>query len=135
MKLVAPISALFLVASLAIAQSKSEAVVPELQGTWRLVSIVGEGGGRGGYPSDKPSGLIIYDNTGHMSVQIRYSSNRGGKVGSAEERAAAFDNYVAYYGSFKVNAADRTIVHHIDGSLRPGDIGKDFFRYYEFEGT
>jgi lipocalin-like protein len=129
-KLISLICGFALLTILASAQSNGR-IPPELVGTWRLVSIEGEGGR--GVPTDRPTGTIVYDNTGHMAVQIAYSSKRGA-MSTVEEKSVAFDTYTAYYGTYAVNASELSVVHHIEGSLRPSDIGQDFFRYYEFKG-
>ena len=131
MKLFSLVFGLVSLTVLASAQSNSR-IPPELVGTWRLVSIEGEGGR--GVPTYNPTGTIVYDNTGHMAVQIAYSSKRGA-IATVEEKSVAFDTYTAYYGTYTVNASEMSIVHHIEGSLRPSDIGQDFFRYYEFKGA
>ena len=132
MKLISLIYGFALLTVLATAQSNSR-VPPELVGTWRLLTIEDEKTSRGSVPTDNPTGTIVYDNTGHMAVQIAYSSTRGA-IDTVGGKAMAFDMYVAYYGTYTVNIAEKSIVHHIENSLRPSDIGKDFFRYYEFRG-
>jgi hypothetical protein len=41
--------------------------------------------------------------------------------------------YDAYFGTFTVNEADATITHHVEGSLFPEDLGKDFRRSFRIE--
>jgi hypothetical protein len=52
----------------------------------------------------------------------------------AKEVQVAYKGYYAYYGTWEVNEQHGTIVHHLEGSLRPGDVGKDFVRAYKFTG-
>ena len=75
-----------------------------------------------------------------MSVQ--YSSSRDRKpfprgLASAtiEEKAAAFDSYVAYYGTFKVDSAAQTITHRLEDHNHPGRHGVDNVRWFEFQGN
>lgn len=68
-------------------------------GSWRLVSVEG----RNRAATSKPTGIIMYDDTGHMAVQIA-SGNRpdfpnSGARATPQEKAAAFDAYTAYYGT------------------------------------
>ena len=42
--------------------------------------------------------------------------------------------YDAYFGTFSVNEADATITHHVEGSLFPEDLGKDFTRFFTLDG-
>ena len=120
------------------AQSSQDAVRQKFIGTWRLVAI--EGTGRGTGPDEHPSGLITYDSTGHVAVQISFKPNRpafanGARAGTVEEKAAAFDSYGAYYGTLSVDPAAGIVIHHVEGSLNPSDVGKDNVRYYELEGN
>ncbi len=109
-----------------------------LVGTWRLVAI--EGTGRGTATNDHPMGIITYDSTGHMAAQMIYTSDRpkfasGQNSGTKEEKAAAYDTYGAYWGTYTVDQKAGTVRHHIEGSLTPGDIGNINVRYFEFQGN
>ena len=76
-----------------------------------------------------------------MAVQVTRRSDRA-KFASeeiakatTEEKAAAFSTYGAYYGTYTINEAAGTITHHVEGSLTPNDVGKDFVRYYKLSGN
>jgi Lipocalin-like domain len=135
---IVPALLLAAVAPVARAQSNPDAAIQNFIGTWRLVAI--EGSGRGTAPGDRPSGVITYDRTGHVAVQISYKPKRpafahGPGAGTAEEKAAAFDSYAAYYGTFTVDPAAGLVIHHLENSLDPNNVGKDNVRYYELEGN
>jgi Lipocalin-like domain len=110
-------------------------------GTWRLVSIEGNPPGLPGI-YDQPTGLLIYDPSGWMSAQIVAKANRkpfapfnqGRISATSEEKAAAFDSYNAYYGTYTVNAEAGTVTHHLEGSLIPGRKGINNVRWFEFRG-
>ncbi len=104
-------------------------------GTWRLVAI--EGTGRGTRPNDHPFGVITYDDTGHMAVQMAYESSRRPLVGSGTDRdkAAAYDTYGAYFGTYSVDAVRGTVTHRIDGSLNAADVGTTLVRFFELRGN
>jgi hypothetical protein len=111
-------------------------------GTWKLAALNGERPttGSANAVSDQATGTIIYDDTGHVSVQILYQLNRpkfakGPSSGTTEEKAAAFDSYTAYWGTYTVDAKAGTVTHHIQGALNPNNVGKDNLRYYEFHGN
>lgn len=98
-------------------------------GTWRLVSI----------ESDTPNpnrgprrGMIYYDSTGHMAVQIRPDRARSSWTGrpTPEQALDAITGYTAYFGTYTVDEEAQTITHHREGSLAPGRV--DFVRGYEF---
>ncbi len=110
-------------------------------GAWRLVSIEGNPPGRPGI-YDRPSGLLMYDRSGRMSVQIVLKADRkpfapytkGLLSATAEEKTAAFDSYAAYFGTYTVNPTDGTVTHHLEDNLVPGRRGTDNVRWFEFRG-
>ncbi len=121
------------------AKSKT-GMAEKIIGTWRLISIEDH---RTNRPENEfnPTGYIMYDSTGHMAVQITRHSDRA-KFASedianvtTQEKAAAFSSYAAYYGTYTVNEAERTITHHVEGSWTPNDVGKDFVRYFRRSGN
>jgi hypothetical protein len=81
----------------------------------------------------------MYDNTGHMSVQIvrgdRPAFPNGLSKATEKEKAAAFDTYVAYYGTFTFEAENGIVIHHLEGSIVPDQIGQDNIRYFELKGN
>ena len=107
-------------------------------GVWRLVEVVGDSRIRPAH-YDRPTGLIVYDASGHMAVQIVTRADRklfdGGPAhGTLEERAAACDSYMAYYGTYTVDPRAGTITHHLDNALLPDLRGRNLVRYFEFQG-
>lgn len=103
-------------------------------GTWRLVSIV-----ENGQPDPKrgahPTGVIYYDRSGQMAVQIMPERPRPKYTRSEptpDEAKAALLGYVAYFGTYTLDERARTVTHHRQGSINPGDVGVDAVRRYEF---
>ncbi len=102
-------------------------------GTWRLVSIVSNGQtdpNRGAHPT----GLIYYDGTGHMAVQIMPDRPRPKYVGpqpTPDEAKAALIGYTAYFGRYTIDERAGTVTHHRQGNINPGAI-VDVVRRYEF---
>lgn len=111
-------------------------------GAWRLVSIEGNPPGLPGI-YDRPSGLIIYSASGRVSAQIVAKADRKpfapfnqGRISATfEDKAAAFDSYNAYYGTYNVDAKAGTVTHHLEGSLIPGREGINNIRWFEFRGN
>jgi hypothetical protein len=74
-----------------------------------------------------------------MSVQI---ANRGGRksfagglaAGTREEKAAAFDSYFSYYGTYTVDDAAGTVTHDVQDSSYPDLRGRHQVRWVEFQG-
>lgn len=114
-----------------------------LAGAWQLVSVeTVRPSGEIIYPyyGKHPQGLIVYDPSGWMSVQIvsdpkptvPKDDTREGFHGSPlAERAAAADGYYAYFGTYSVDTAASTVTHHIKESLYPGERGEEGVRHFE----
>ncbi len=113
--------------------------VKEFIGTWRLLSFevrLSEGGII--YPfGENVKGLLIYTSGGYMSGKLM-PTNRTNFIspdpqkGTNFEIKEAFENFVGYYGRFKVDIAKKTVIHHVEGSFFPnweGDVQKRFFEF------
>jgi hypothetical protein len=105
-----------------------------LHGAWRYLGSNTDGKptpGRGA----NPKGIIYYDPSGQMVVQVAPDTERG-KAGSAptpDEAQAALAGYVAYFGTYTVDEHARTVTHHRHASVQPGDVA-DLVRGFEFVG-
>ncbi|MCI0666351.1 MAG: lipocalin-like domain-containing protein [Acidobacteria bacterium] len=116
----------------------NSAIISKLVGSWKLVVFEGTVGGRQ-IPRQERVGLLMYDAAGRMSVQImprdrpKFASDTR-LQGTDDEIRAAFAGYVAYFGSYEVNEADGVVIHHLEGSIFPNEVGRDNIRYYEFSG-
>jgi len=124
------IIALFVLPSLCYAQGAKEAIV----GTWKLISIAPE------WMGNSPTGVIIYDSTGYMSVQFMRDPRptfKSGYSGSAslEEKKDAFEGYYAYFGTYEVNEKDGFVSHHVQGSLWPEEVGVTYTRMFKISGN
>ncbi len=99
-------------------------------GTWRLVSI--DDASRGAHPL----GILIYDSTAHMAVQVVPDTPRpkfSGPIPTSEEAQAALTGYTAYFGTYSIDEASGTVTHHCEGNVDPGRVG-DIVRRYRFDG-
>lgn len=104
-----------------------------LVGAWRYVEATLDGKlppGRG-----TAKGMIYYDPSGAMIVQVAPDRERGraGSEPTPEEAKAALTGYIAYFGTYSVDEAARTVTHHRQGSVQPGDVA-DLVRGYAFVG-
>jgi hypothetical protein len=130
---------LLLVCSTIPARSQQDDPAHKLLGAWRLVSVEGISPVRH-VEYDHPTGLIIYDPSGWMSVQIAIKGDRkpfaaGLGSGTEAEKAAAFDSYFSYYGPFTIDLKAQTITHHIKDYSYPGGAGTNNVRWFEFQGN
>jgi hypothetical protein len=117
-------------------------------GAWRLVSI--DYSGPNGALADpvfgpNPQGIIIYDQSGWMSVQIATANrpaigrptSRTSRVVTPDDAklaAMAFDTYYAYFGTWDYNADTSVITHHLNSSLLPYETGLEYRREVTFDG-
>jgi hypothetical protein len=111
-------------------------------GAWRLVSVEDRrADGSLTYPyGERPRGLLLYDATGRMSVQIMrsdrppLSSNEWAEV-RAEEIKSTVEGFTAFFGTYEINEAEATIIHRVEGHVLPDSVGKELKRHYEFSGN
>jgi hypothetical protein len=111
-------------------------------GAWRLESrTVSKGGGetvRDPVLGATPAGRLFYDASGHISLQMMRQDRR--EAISAPSNAQEARNarivlgYDSYFGTFRLNDAAGTVIHRVEGSLFPEDLGKDFERKLTVEG-
>lgn len=124
-------------ASAGIDPQESEA--RRLQGTWKLLSYVGEevpGGRRADVMGPRVSGYINYGPDGRMMVIIVGTDRRkpAGPVATPAEAEALLRSMLAYAGTYTVDTRAKTVTHHIDVSWDESRTGGSFVRNYRFEG-
>ena len=119
----------------------------DLIGTWRLISVETiRPNGEVIYPfyGKHPEGLLIYDPSGWMSVQIvsdpkpavpTTSSREGFLAANPDDKITAVNGYYAYYGTWTLDASAHTVTHHIQQSLYPGENGSEGTRQMQLEGN
>ena len=112
-------------------------------GVWRLISTERKrNDGKVEFPYGRqPVGRLTYDNAGRMSAMVmrpgRRSSVRPGLSlidgnASGDEIREAVDGFIAYFGTFDVDEALRTVTHHVQACLVPSWVGTDLKRTYRF---
>jgi hypothetical protein len=87
----------------------------------------------------EPLGRLFYEASGHMMLQMM----RQGRSQAMSVLSNPKDSnnprivlgYDSYFGTFQVNAPAGTITHHVQGSLFPEDLGKDFVRQFKIDGN
>jgi hypothetical protein len=118
----------------AFAADTAASLQKKLVGSWKLITIEGPN------PSGPIQGFIIYDNTGHFSKQIVHDNRPAfqepvASQASDKEKAAAFSTYTAYYGTYTIEPENGIVVHHVEGSMVPGQDGQNNPRYFEVKGN
>ncbi len=100
----------------------------DFHGTWRLVS--GRANDADGQLALLVSdGLLQYTSSGLVAAQCVISPE------SPDPRMrAALGGYIAYYGTYTVDEANRSVGHHVRGSNVPGYVGMVLTRGYALGG-
>ena len=109
----------------------------QLVGNWTLISYVTENpDGTKGRPYGAAVGRLSYDQDGHMSGQVMRPGRSAVAPGDwqAQQVRSAYAGYIAYFGTYEVNAVGDAVVHHVEGALNPGWVGGDQIRRLRFEG-
>jgi hypothetical protein len=102
-----------------------------LHGAWRYVDATLDG------KSTRPNGkgMIYYAPSGAMVCQVAPGSavKKAGAKPTPDEALAALDGYIAYFGTFTIDERARTVTHHRQGSVQPGDTA-DLVRKFIIDG-
>lgn len=128
-----------MIASPNTAQSQG---IPNLLGTWRLVSFEArDSKGKLQYPlGEHVAGLLVYDAGGNMSAHVMrndrplFADNDPARGTDAEVRAA-FEGYDSYFGTYTIDQVAQTVTHHVRGASYPNWIGSDQLRRFKFDGS
>jgi hypothetical protein len=142
---------LFALAPLSRAVAEESGTVPQgreqLVGTWRLISITRitpQGPESDPFYGDHCSGLLIYDPSGWMSVQIAGGtrafmatpkSRQSRPAEDAGRESSLFDSYYAYYGTWTFDASRGTVAHTIVSSLYPGEQALTYSQEVRLRGS
>ena len=114
--------------------------LPELVGSWRLSYEDRDAAGMVAYPDGKtPAGLLIFDSTGDMAVQLMktpppdVASDDRDRF-TMQEKVAFYDGYVAYFGRYEVDLTRKVVTHLPEADLSRLYIGRREERHYELTG-
>ncbi|HEV7744522.1 MAG TPA: lipocalin-like domain-containing protein [Pyrinomonadaceae bacterium] len=108
-------------------------------GTWKLISAEDRSSASDPWVpytfGNPPSGYFIYDATGHASIQIMTTPPQ--KIATPDsptptEALAIFNNYIAYYGTYTVDAKNITV--QVEGAWDPSQVGSSQARPYQLKG-
>ena len=101
------------------AQQQAGTPATAIIGSWRLVSYEDrDSDGVAAYPYGRtPAGMLVYDATGHMAIQIMkqpppHVASADWDKFTVNERVALYDGYVAYFGRYEVDASRGVVIHY-----------------------
>ena len=122
-----PIILLMLIFGVGNALAQNASLKEQVVGTWIHVSTTVTDGKK----SDRPGqGVLIYAPEGHFAfVNVannlpHLAANNRDKA-TAEEARAIVAGSIAYYGTYAVDEATKTIVPKVEGSTFPNMVGTD----------
>lgn len=82
---------------------------------------------------EKVNGLLMYDDTGHMSAAFGSAERSGSQADLAEvESGAHYDAFMAYCGRYQ--AEDDRLTHYVLSSSLEAWTGSEQVRVYRIEG-
>lgn len=112
-----------------------------LIGSWKLVSYEDrDSSGASVYPYGKtPAGLLIYDASGHMAIQIMATpppdvASDDWDLFTVKEKVALYDAYTAYFGRYEVDSGRKVVIHLAEADLSRLYIGRREERHYQLAG-
>lgn len=116
-----------------------------LVGIWRLISYeFHRDDGQVLYPLGRHvAGLLIYDASGYMSMQVmrtdlphfRTDSEHAVDAETAETVSTVYHGYRAYCGTYEIDEEAETVTHRPNCSLMPNWIGTVQARQFEVVGS
>jgi hypothetical protein len=124
------------------AQAAAIATQIGLVGTWQLVRFE-DTDAKGVVVKrfgEHPKGQFVYDATGHLSINIMRTppaalfASGDDDTGTDAEVRAAFDGYVAYFGTYRVDTVRNVLTHVVEGSFKPSYTGTDQLRPFKLSG-
>ncbi|MTI22240.1 lipocalin-like domain-containing protein [Fulvivirga sp. RKSG066] len=115
-------------------------ITEEIIGTWELVSWTynGPNGEVVDYFGTSPTGVLMYTESGYMSVHIAKENRKKFKKdgmydGTSDEIVDAFKTYFAYFGTYEEEEPG-TFVHTVLGGTFPNWLGNTERRFGRIEG-
>ena len=106
-----------------------------LVSTWTLTAF--EQGAGSGSPTrvTNPRGLLVFDAAGHAFEFVTSLANQrmAGNQVPVADAPAAFAGYGGFWGSYRVDAAQKTITYRAEAGVSPQIAGKEFSRSIELD--
>jgi hypothetical protein len=134
-------SAVSLFAQVAFAQSVALApTVAQLLGTWQLVSIEETIAGKTqptALYGAQPVGFLMYQSDGHMCAELSNGDLPEWKdpaKATDAQKIAYYGSFVAYCGTFKLDAEHSTVYHYPTVAWSPSYVGSTQPRPFRLEG-
>ena len=128
------------VCMMVITGGASAQTTKDLVGAWTVVSVTVEGDGKKSEPlGANPIGMQIYDSGGRFTSMVmrsdlpRVASNNRA-TSTPEESQKIAHGSLAYYGTYSVNEAEKSVTMQMEGATFPNWIGTSPKRLYAISG-
>lgn len=123
------------------AVSQERSLGEQLVGTWKIVSVdnTRPDGSVKQIFGPHPKGIAVFDGRGNTAI-ILMSSGRpkfaanNRDLGTSEEFKATVQGTHAYFGTYSVVEADKTLIFHVEGNTFPNQEGVDTKRLISIAG-
>ena len=123
------------------AAAHEESLREQLVGTWKIVSVnnTRSDGSIKQIFGPNPKGIAVFDDRGNTVIVLMSSgrpkfaaNNRD--MGTPEEFEATVQGTHAYFGTYSVVEAEKTLVFHVEGNTFPNQEGIDTKRFISING-
>lgn len=112
------------------AVAKEKTLKEQLVGTWLVVSNITTrpDGTKADTFGPNPKGIFIYESNGRFAIVStradvpKFASNNRG-TGTADENKAVVQGSIAYFGTYAVNEADKSLTAQVEGATFPNWVG------------
>jgi hypothetical protein len=127
-----------------VSNHQADRAAYSLVGTWsaQAEETIDAAGRR--IASNPATGLLVYTPEGRVAVQIVVLPRPivpavpegPGSVNEwdAGQARKVIETYDAYFGTYESDEVNHTVIHHVQGELRPNLDGSAFHRRYQIEG-
>jgi Lipocalin-like domain len=135
------VTALGLVLLSGAAISEQKTLQEQLVGTWKVVSVQNtrSDGSVIELFGPNPRGIAVFDARGNTAIVLMRSdrpkfaaNNRD--LGTPEENKATVRGSHAYFGTYSVNEATKTLIFHVESNTFPNQEGIDTTRLISVKG-
>ena len=122
--------------------SQQTTLKEQLIGTWKVVSVqnVRPDGSVIQLFGPNPRGIAVFDPRGNTVIVLMRSDrpkfaagNRD--LGTPEEYRATVQGTHAYFGTYSVNEAEKTLIFHVESNTFPNQEGVDTIRFISIKGN
>jgi hypothetical protein len=128
------------VCMMVITGGASAQTAKDFAGVWSIVSITVEGAEKKSEPfGPNPMGTASYDGSGRFAFMVMRSdlpkvASNNRVTSTPEESQKIVHGSLAYYGTFTLNEAEKSVTMQVEGATFPNWIGTSPKRLYAISG-